>query len=817
MASRHSLTTERIPQSPSQPPVTQLFLARRVAGTRIALAADVFAAERKKGQHHDASQTAARRAALPLMATFFVMLATGCGGVTGASSSGNGSGTPPPVSISLSAASTSVLLGATTTLIATVSNTTNTAVTWTVNGVAGGNAQIGTISAGGLFTAPVILPSSPSVTIQAASVADPTRTASVNITIVSDINVTLAPPNPSIELGAQQIFQASITSAGNPSSAVTWALSSAGCSGSACGSVSSNGLFTAPQDMPSPATETVTATSVADPSKKATASITITSNFSFTLSGPASLTTGTSTNLTATLTPVPNSNPDLAISWSVAGAGCSNAACGTLVPGNSGATASFTAPAAVPSPNVVTVTATPAAAPQKAVSLAIQISYPSNVTVSLAPATATLSLSNRQTFTAQVQNASNTGVAWSVAGVAGGNTTVGQICVVGSNPCQSVTSANAGSVDYVAPPAVPSPNPVTLSAVSQANPTASASSSVTLIPHVVVSVSPPSATLAPNSNQNFSAAVAGTSNQQVTWTVAGTACSAPGLPCGTIDATGLYHAPATAPTPNSFSVVATSAADNTQTGVAAVTITANPAILSLLPSSITAGAAGGFTLDVQGANFIPTGTGTGSTILIGGGARTTSCTSASDCSTPLSTADLAVSGNLSVAIQNSAGNVSNAVAFVVVPPTGPAGNIALTPGAPTATGKDIVVTDLSTNGSSLPSEDVSLSVAAIGIFQSATDACSLNGGPVTAVPPASGQSTFSICAFSVAGLAPSYLYSLSGPSPNDMSIVSEAPLGLGIVDLAIQFSSTTVSGVRTLFIQNASLDEAAATGAIDVQ
>ena len=145
----------------------------------------------------------------------------------------------------------------------------------------------------------------------------------------------------------------------------------------------------------------------------------------------------------------------------------------------------------------MTVTATPVAAPLKSASITLAITSAPIVTVVLAPTAATLSVNDRQTFTAQVQNSSNANVVWNVNGVAGGNSALGRVCVVGSNPCQTVTSAIAGSVDYVAPSAVPSPNPVTLSAVSQADPTKSASSAITIIPHVVVSVSPPSVTLAP--------------------------------------------------------------------------------------------------------------------------------------------------------------------------------------------------------------------------------------------------------------------------------------------------------------------------------
>jgi hypothetical protein len=714
------------------------------------------------------------------------------------------------------AASASVLMGTTTAVTATVSNTTNTTVSWSVDGIAGGNAQVGTISAGGLFLAPAILPSPAAVNVQAASAADPTKTAEATITIISDVSVSLSPINVATELGAQQMFEAGIVSAGNPNTGLTWALSGAGCAGAACGAVSASGILTAPQNLPSPPTLTITATSTADPSKKATAAVTVTSNFTFTISGPSSVAVGTSAGLAATLTPVPNSNPNPAISWAVSGAGCSGASCGTISVAGSGAAASYTAPAVAPSPPLVSVTATPLAAPAKAASITIGITSAAIITVMLAPTSATLIANNRETFTAQVQNSSNVGVTWNVNGVAGGSLTLGQVCAVASNPCQTVTLANDGSVDYVAPSDVPSPNPVTLNAVSQADATKSASSVITILPHVVVSVLPASVTLAPGASQSFTSNVAGTTDQQVIWTITGAACNASGSPCGTIDPTGLYEAPATIPSPNTLSVVATSAEDSSRAASAAVTITAQPTILSLLPSSITAGAAGGFALLVQGANFVPAGAGPGSSILIGGSQRITACDSSSDCSTPLNSSDVALATSLSVRLENPDGTMSNTVAFVVAPTPLPAGDIALTPGAPNANGEDIVVTDLSTDGSSSPLEDVSLSVAALGPFQPAADACTLGAGPVSFVLPASGQAITDICVFSVSGLDPSYRYTFSGPSPKDMGVVGAAPLGLGIVDLTIQLSSATASGARTLFIQNASLDTAAATGAIDV-
>jgi len=66
---------------------------------------------------------------------------------------------------------------------ATITGTSNTAVSWTVNGVAGGAAATGTISTSGVYTAPAILPNPPTVTVAAISAADTTFKASTLTTI----------------------------------------------------------------------------------------------------------------------------------------------------------------------------------------------------------------------------------------------------------------------------------------------------------------------------------------------------------------------------------------------------------------------------------------------------------------------------------------------------------------------------------------------------------------------------------------------------------------------------------------------------------
>jgi hypothetical protein len=185
---------------------------------------------------------------------------------------------PPSIEVSVAPASGSVLLGNQATFSAAVTNTTNTSVSWSVNGVAGGNAAVGLISSAGVYTAPADLPSPAAVQISATSQADTTKSGSATETVVSDITLSLAPNQASVELGATQLFQAAVTSSGHPDTTVRWSVSGAACA-SGCGSVSASGSYVAPQILPSPASVTLTAQSVADPSKQISVAVAITKHF----------------------------------------------------------------------------------------------------------------------------------------------------------------------------------------------------------------------------------------------------------------------------------------------------------------------------------------------------------------------------------------------------------------------------------------------------------------------------------------------------------------------------------------------------------
>lgn len=90
-----------------------------------------------------------------------------------------------PVTISISPASTTVRVRRNRTFQATVTNSTNTAVTWKVNGVTGGNSTVGTITTAGVYTAPIRVPSPATVSVTATAAADPSKTASATVTITA--------------------------------------------------------------------------------------------------------------------------------------------------------------------------------------------------------------------------------------------------------------------------------------------------------------------------------------------------------------------------------------------------------------------------------------------------------------------------------------------------------------------------------------------------------------------------------------------------------------------------------------------------------
>jgi hypothetical protein len=88
------------------------------------------------------------------------------------------------VSVTISPAAVTLPGGSTKQFSATVNGTTNTSVTWQVNGVQGGSSATGTISTAGLYAAPTCVPAS-SVTVTARSLYDTTAFANASVTLTA--------------------------------------------------------------------------------------------------------------------------------------------------------------------------------------------------------------------------------------------------------------------------------------------------------------------------------------------------------------------------------------------------------------------------------------------------------------------------------------------------------------------------------------------------------------------------------------------------------------------------------------------------------
>jgi hypothetical protein len=99
-------------------------------------------------------------------------------------------------------------------------------------------------------------------------------------------------------------------------------------------------------------------------------------------------------------------------------------------------------------------------------------SLAAQVSVSITPSSITLGTLATQAFTATVSGSSNTGVTWQVNGVSGGSSTTGLI--------STTVLGTSNEAIYLAPSAVPSSTSVSVTAVSQADSTKSATATVTI-------------------------------------------------------------------------------------------------------------------------------------------------------------------------------------------------------------------------------------------------------------------------------------------------------------------------------------------------
>lgn len=177
------------------------------------------------------------------------------------------------VTVSVSPSSATVQVNQQKAFTATVTGTTDTAVTWDVNGIANGDATVGYIdSISGVYTAPAL---PVSVTVRAVSHAMPSVVGTAAVTIVNPptVSVTISPTSAKVRFNKTKQFTASVT--GTSNTAVVWKVNGITGGNSTVGTVSTSGLYKAPG---SAMTVTVSAVSVADPTKSASATVTVSRN-----------------------------------------------------------------------------------------------------------------------------------------------------------------------------------------------------------------------------------------------------------------------------------------------------------------------------------------------------------------------------------------------------------------------------------------------------------------------------------------------------------------------------------------------------------
>jgi hypothetical protein len=253
---------------------------------------------------------------------------------------------PANVSIALGQSSASVAAGATLQFTATVTGTTNTAVTWSVDTVIGGNSTAGTITTSGLYTAPS---QAGTHTVSATSVADTTKSASVTVTVTTGGSVS--PTSSNVMEGATQQFSATFPGTANPT--ITWSVDNIAGGNSSVGTISAAGVYTAPSQVGS---HNVTA---AASNASASAQVTV---FAMSVS-PSSATIAPSSTqqFAATIQGLSNA----AVTWSVDGVAGGNSNNGTIT-----STGLYSAPAAI---GAHTVAATSVAVPTSSVQAALTV------------------------------------------------------------------------------------------------------------------------------------------------------------------------------------------------------------------------------------------------------------------------------------------------------------------------------------------------------------------------------------------------------------------------------------------------------------
>jgi len=197
-----------------------------------------------------------------------------------------------PVVVISPAASSVQAGGNTQAFSAKVNSTADASVAWYVNNTLGGDSVNGTISSSGVYTPPASVPSTNVVTVMAVWTSDTTKYSTAQVTINPPVSISITPVLANVPVGASQTFTATVANAA--STAVIWSVDGIAGGNASLGTISANGVYTAPASVPSPSSVTITAASALDSTKSASATTTVTAAASISGSGSGTGSSGSS-------------------------------------------------------------------------------------------------------------------------------------------------------------------------------------------------------------------------------------------------------------------------------------------------------------------------------------------------------------------------------------------------------------------------------------------------------------------------------------------------------------------------------------------
>lgn len=293
--------------------------------------------------------------------------------------------TPVTTSITVSAISPAAVVvgpGGQQTFAASVSNTTNRTLLWSIS------PTIGSISSAGVYTAPPSLAADSTLTVKAASAADPSKSASASLTLkrTTGFNVSITPTSP--VLGSDETLQFSATVTGAINKAVVWSATA--------GTISSTGLYKAPSGITAATSAQIRAVSLADATRSASTTVSLRPPRVTVTPSSATLAPSGKQQFAATVEYAANKT----VVWSI------SPAVGTI-----SAAGLYTAPATLTSNQTVTVRVTSAIDPTRYASAPVYLKASGDVTPPSVSFVAPLAgTANRGTVAVQVSAADNVGV-----------------------------------------------------------------------------------------------------------------------------------------------------------------------------------------------------------------------------------------------------------------------------------------------------------------------------------------------------------------------------------------------------------------------